>query len=116
MKKLIILVLLFILQINLHPQDVFKSIGDQLIRKDNILDGRFPKYTVDGKWTFSDKPNWFSGFTCGELWNMYDITGKVEFKTRALIHADALIKFASLDDTHDLGFIFFNSCVKAYQH
>ena len=116
MKKFIILVLLFILQINLHPQDVFKSIGDQLIRKDNILDGRFPKYTVGGKWTFSDKPNWFSGFTCGELWNMYDITGKVEFRTRALIHADALIKFASLDDTHDLGFIFFNSCVKAYQH
>jgi beta-galactosidase len=116
MKKFITIALLFILQFNSHAQDVLKSIGDQLIRKDNILDGRFPKYTVNGKWTFSDKPNWFSGFTCGELWNMYDITGKEEFKTRALIHSDRLIKYASLDDTHDLGFIFFNSCVKAYQH
>jgi beta-galactosidase len=116
MKKIIIIVLLFISQYNAQAQDVLKSISDQLIKKDNILDGRFPKYTVDGKWNFSDKPNWFSGFTCGELWNMYDITGKEELKKRALIHADNLIKYASLDDTHDLGFIFFNSCVKAYQH
>jgi beta-galactosidase len=116
MKKVITIVLLFILQFSSQAQDVLKAIGDQLIKKDNILDGRFPKFTVNGKWTFNDKPNWFSGFTCGELWNLYDITKNEEFKKRALVHSDNLIKYSSLDDTHDLGFIFFNSCVKAYQH
>lgn len=116
MKKLITLALLLILQFSSQAQDVLKSVGEQLIREDNIFAGRFPKYTVGGKWTFSDKPNWFSGFTCGELWNMYDISGKEEFKKRALAHTDRLLKYATLDDTHDVGFIFFNSCVKAYQH
>ncbi|AFN75549.1 glycosyl hydrolase family 88 [Melioribacter roseus P3M-2] len=47
---------------------------------------------------------------------MYDMTGNEEYKVRALRHSDILIKYATLDNTHDLGFIFYNSCVKAYQH
>jgi beta-galactosidase len=116
MKKTIILFLLFLVQFNSYSQDVLKPISDQLIKKDILIGSKFPKYTENGKWSLSDKPNWFAGFTCGELWYMYDITGNEELKKRAIADADHLIKYSSLDDTHDLGFIFFNSCVKAYQH
>lgn len=95
---------------------LIQNIGDQLIKKDSLFNGRFPVYTKDGKWVLSSSPNWFAGFTAGELWYMYEITGSEEYKTRALVHCDNLIKYASLSNTHDLGFIFFNSCVKAYKH
>ncbi len=116
MKSLLTLSILFVFQFISISQTIYDEVGTQLIKKDNIFNGRFPVYTVDGKWIFSEKPNWFSGFTSGELWHMYDITGKAEYKRRALVHADSLLRFASLDNTHDLGFIFFNSCVRAYQH
>ena len=117
MKK--ILLLLFavaVISSNTLAADIYKTVGDQLIRKDDIFNGRFPIYTEDGKWIFSQKPNWFSGFVAGELWYMYDITGNEEFKKRALIHSDSLIQYSTLDNTHDLGFIFFNSCVLSYKH
>ena len=116
MKKYITLILLLSLFSISYGQEVLKSVGEQLIKKDKIFNGRFPIYTVNGQWIFSDKPNWFSGFTAGELWYLYDMTGNEEFKSRALVHADNLIQHASMDNTHDLGFIFINSCVKAYQH
>lgn len=95
---------------------VVESIGKQLIKKDNIFKGNFPLYTKDGKWIFGKSPNWFSGFTAGELWYFYEITGNEEYKKRALVHADTLIKYSNLTNTHDMGFIFFNSCVKAYKY
>lgn len=116
MKKYYTLILLFLFTVNSFGQDVLKSVGDQLIKKDKIFNGRFPNYTINGQWSLGEKPNWFAGFTSGELWYMYDMTGNDVFKTRAIVHADSLIKYASLDNTHDLGFIFLNSCVKAYQH
>lgn len=93
-----------------------QNIGEQLLKKDNLVKGKFPLYTENGKWVFSDSPNWFAGFTAGELWYMYDMTGEEEYKTRALRQCDNLIQYAGLSNTHDLGFIFFNSCVKAYRH
>ncbi len=116
MKKIITFLFLFLFLTNSHGQEILKIVGDQLIKKDKIFNGKFPNYTIEGKWLLGEKPNWFSGFTSGELWYMYDMTGKEEFKSRALAHADSLIQYASLDNTHDLGFIFLNSCVKAYQH
>lgn len=95
---------------------LIQNVGEQLIRKDSLFNGRFPVYTKEGKWVFSNTPNWFAGFTAGELWYMYEITGDEKYKTRALVHCDNLIKYSSLSNTHDLGFIFFNSCVKAYKH
>ncbi|MFA7420136.1 MAG: glycoside hydrolase family 2 TIM barrel-domain containing protein [Melioribacteraceae bacterium] len=116
MKRSILIIVFLLIAGQSFGQDLYKIIGDQLIKKDNIISGKFPEYTIDGKWKVSERPNWFAGFTSGELWYMYDITGNEEFKKRALTHADNLIKYATLDNTHDLGFIFFNSCVKAYQH
>ena len=86
----------------------------QLKIKDDIINSRFPTYTEQGEWKYSEKPNWLSGFTSGELWNLYEVSKDDDLKVRALRHADNLIKFATLDNTHDLGFMFFPSVVKAY--
>ena len=90
------------------------QIKEQLIKKDDVFEGRWPEFTVDGKWQFRDKVNWFSGFTGGELFIMYDLTGDPELNKRALKHADNLIPYAGIDYTHDMGFIFLPTCVQAY--
>jgi len=95
--------------------DKINKIKIQLIKKDEILKGRLPEYTVSGKWTFRDKVNWLSGFTGGELWLLYKMTRDEELKERAIIHTNRLLNFSSIDYTHDMGFIFLPTCVQAYQ-
>ncbi len=90
-------------------------IKKQLIKKDDIIAGRFPEYTINGKWHYSEGLNWFAGFTGGELWYLFELTGEQELKKRALAHADKLTAHADSDFTHDVGFIFQPSCIKAYQ-
>lgn len=92
-----------------------EAIVAQLLEKYNIVEGKFPEYTVDGKWQFRKDANWFSGFIGGELWQLYGITKDERFKDRAIKVADNLIQYAEIDYTHDMGFIFFPSVVKAYQ-
>jgi rhamnogalacturonyl hydrolase YesR len=89
------------------------QIKDHLIKMDDTFNGRLPEYTIDGKYKYRDKVNWLSGFTGGQLWNIYDLTGDDELKERALKHADALIDFSSIDYTHDMGFIFLPTVVEA---
>ncbi len=91
------------------------SVVKQLKYKDDVLHGRFPQYTQQGEWKFSKSTSWLIGFTGGELWNLYELTKDPDLKTRAIRHADSLIQYAELDNTHDLGFIFLPSVVKAYQ-
>ena len=117
---LVLVSLLFFSSVSAAPDkvvtgDMLAALGQQLLKKDDVLAGRFPLNTVDGRWTFADQPNWFAGFTGGELWLMYDMTKNEEMRKRALAHADRLLQYASLDNTHDLGFIFLPTCVQAYQ-
>lgn len=120
MKKYhLLFVILFSLSLflTLSAQDnLVDQVKKHLIEKDNIFDGRYPEYTVNGVYKYREKVNWFSGFIGGELWNLYDLTGEEELKKRALKHADVLIPFADIDYTHDMGFIFLPTLVKAYQH
>ncbi len=90
-------------------------IGDQVTRMDTIFGDRFPEYTINGEWTFREQPNWLSGFIGGELWYLYEMTGEPDFMQRALRHADRMTDYATIDYTHDMGFIFLPTCVKAYQ-
>ncbi|MFC1547010.1 glycoside hydrolase family 88 protein [Candidatus Neomarinimicrobiota bacterium] len=98
---------------------IIKSVEKQLLAKDDIFQraGKFPEYTVNGRWNFAqgERPNWFAGFTGGELWQMYEITGNDELQDRALSHADHLLSHTDLDNTHDMGFIFMPTCVEAYE-
>ncbi|MCB9219468.1 MAG: glycoside hydrolase family 88 protein [Ignavibacteriales bacterium] len=117
LTNLIFILIFIILSTELFAQindKYLENITNQIIQKDETFDGRYPEVTVDGIYSYREKVNWFSGFLGGELWNLYDITNNEELKKRALIQADALLDFATIDYTHDMGFIFFPSVVKAY--
>ena len=102
-------------QTNEVDQSVPVQISDQLIKKANILGTKFPEYTENGSWKFRERANWLSGFLSGELWNLYDVSKNEQLKKLALVQADNLLAYSTLDNTHDMGFIFLPSCVKAFQ-
>ncbi|MFC2085506.1 glycoside hydrolase family 88 protein, partial [Bacteroidota bacterium] len=95
--------------------EYLNKVSEQLIKMDNTFDGRYPEYTINGIYKYRDRVNWLSGFTGGELWNIYELTGNEALKNRAIKHADSLIEFASIDYTHDMGFMFLLTVVKAYK-
>jgi len=95
--------------------DYLSKITEHLVAKDETFNDRYPEYTIDGIYKYRNKVNWLSGFISGELWNMYDITGDGYLELLALKHADALIEYANIDYTHDMGFIFLPTCVEAYK-
>ncbi len=95
---------------------ILNTLRGQVKEKYKIFSGRFPEYTIKGQWTFRDQPNWLSGFIGGELWLIYDMTGDEEMKKCALQHTNQLLKYSSIDYTHDMGFIFFPTCVESFRH
>lgn len=128
MKKAILLVpfiaLAGFLLINSYGRSkseaVIRVVEKQLLAKDDIFQriGKFPRYTINGRWDFDEgeRPNWFAGFTGGDLWLMYEMTGNRELKERAMTHADSLLPHTKIDYTHDMGFIFLPTVVQAYRH
>src|SRR5690606_15776180 len=120
MKKLTLLMLIFVSEIlfpqNLLNENLLNKLSSQLIKKEKAIGLKFPEYTENGIWKFRDKVNWLSGFLSGELWYMYDLTGKNEFKTSAIALADNLIQYSGIDYTHDMGFIFLPGVYKTYLH
>jgi len=92
------------------------DLKEHLIKKDVIIDNRYPEYTKDGIWQFRDEVNWLSGFLGGELWNLWELTGNPELRERAIRHAESLLPYAGIDYTHDMGFIFVPTLVAAHLH
>ncbi len=72
----------------------------QLLKKDDILAGRFPLNTVEGKWTFAAQPNWFAGFTGGELEQKSgaDLPGRTDASIREVLKRVATHQVRSLKD------------------
>lgn len=114
-RLLVVIILVGLMNTVIAQDNFIPQIKNQLIEKDKTFDGRYPDFTIDGKYKYRKKVNWFSGFIGGELWNMYDLTGDIELKERAINHADSLIQFASIDYTHDMGFIFLPTLVETYK-
>ncbi|MDD5582510.1 MAG: glycoside hydrolase family 2 TIM barrel-domain containing protein [Candidatus Marinimicrobia bacterium] len=117
--KLIAGIVLTVCTLFAHPtktitEELIQRIGNQLLFKENIIDGRLPEYTENGRWVFRDKVNWFSGMTAGELFTFYEMTGEEIYKILGLKYTDSLIPYATINYTHDMGFIFMPSVVKAY--
>ncbi len=113
----ILLCLLFLANCNAQPADFLQQLSKQVTAKADLLNGRYSDYTVNGSWAeLKDKPGWLIGFLGGELWLMYDLTGDEQLKVRALKHANKMLQYATLDNTHDLGFIFLPSVVQAFKH
>ncbi len=92
-----------------------KPLQKRVLEKVEWFDGRWPEYTVEGTWQYREKVNWFSGFLAGELWAFYAISGDEELRDAALELSDNLLEYAGIDYTHDMGFIFLPSVVRAYQ-
>ena len=76
----------------------------------NATAGVFPHHTVDSNsWQLEYKKTWIDGFLPGIYWRLYQKTGDIQFKAKAIQTQEALRFRAAENDTHDLGFIFINS-------
>ena len=85
----------------------------------DALDPRdgYPRATnADGRWNLLPATSWTSGFFAGSLWQMFDLTGDSLWAKAAKRWTEGLASNASRTDTHDLGFLVFNSFGKAIQH
>ena len=119
MKQVCIIIAVIIGMNNLMAEDnrniLIDKIGQQLLKKDELFAGRYPEYTENGRWKYRKNVNWFSGFIAGELWHFYHITRDSIYYRHALKNSEAMLPFAAIDYTHDMGFIFLPSCVQAYK-
>jgi len=81
----------------------------------NPHDG-YPRSTSpDGSWQLGDADNWTSGFFAGSLWLMDEQTGDPVWRTRAERWTAGLELQKTRTDTHDLGFVIFDSFGWQYQ-
>lgn len=70
---------------------------------------RFPRYFKDGKSVTSNSEWWCSGFYPGTLLYLYEATGDTALYAEALKKLKFLEKEQYNKDTHDLGFMMFDS-------
>jgi len=76
----------------------------------------YPRSTgPDGRWQLGDADNWTSGFFAGSLWLMDEQTGDPVWRTRAERWTAGLELQKTRTDTHDLGFVIFDSFGWQYQ-
>ena len=81
----------------------------------NPQDG-YPRSTgPDGHWQLSDADSWTSGFFAGSLWLMYAQTGDLVWRQRAQRWTAGLESQKTRTDTHDLGFMIFDSFGRQFQ-
>ena len=81
----------------------------------NPHDG-YPRSTSpDGRWQLGDADNWTSGFFAGSLWLMDEQTGDPVWRARAARWTAGLELQKTRTDTHDLGFVIFDSFGWQYQ-
>jgi unsaturated chondroitin disaccharide hydrolase len=75
-----------------------------------------PIYTVKGKW-YRQKDvwtDWTPGFYAGMMWILHEVTGKEEWKTRAIEFTTPLEERKFDRNVHDLGFIFMSTYRRWY--
>ncbi|MBR1870886.1 MAG: glycoside hydrolase family 88 protein [Kiritimatiellae bacterium] len=65
----------------------------------------FPRTFVEGKVVFVDREDRCAGFFAGELWLLYELTGKDEWLAAAREWTEPLEPARNLSRTHDVGFI-----------
>jgi unsaturated chondroitin disaccharide hydrolase len=76
----------------------------------------YPRSTgPDGRWELRDADNWTSGFFAGSLWLMYERTEDPVWRQRAERWTTGLEAQKARTDTHDLGFMIFDSFGRQHQ-
>ena len=94
-----------------HAQQRLALAADRL----DPADG-YPRATgPDGRWELGDADNWTSGFFAGTLWLLFEQTGDPVWRARAERWTVGLASQASRTDTHDLGFMIFDSFGQQYR-
>ncbi|HEY0997863.1 MAG TPA: alginate lyase family protein [Gemmatimonadaceae bacterium] len=86
--------------------------ASQLRRTADSLDPAqgWPRYTgADGRWIVTPAANWTAGFFPGTLWQMYAATRDPWWRAAAARWTAGLEPNAKRTNTHDLGFIIFDS-------
>lgn len=85
------------------------------------LGDQFPHVSCGAEWLTSSvndwqetHADWTAGFWSGILWLMYEVTGEPRYR-RAALHYCELLEPRLTYDSHDLGFLFYPSCVKGYE-
>ncbi len=80
----------------------------------------FPYYSEDNRWCFSPVTgwensygDWTAGFWPGILWTAYEINNDMRYLQQAYLFTN-MLKDRLAFTGHDLGFLFFPSCVKGY--
>lgn len=69
----------------------------------------------DGSLRLVKPRDWCSGFFAGELWQMYRYTNDPKWEKVARQFTDPIEKIKDCRETHDLGFILYNSFGKGYE-
>jgi VCBS repeat-containing protein len=78
--------------------------------------GEYPQETAsDGTWDNYSAGWWTSGFFPGNLWLMYQATGDAAWRTAAQTRQAGLESQKTRTDTHDLGFMLFDSFGNGYR-
>lgn len=79
--------------------------------------GFFPIYTTNGKWFHQGElwTDWTGGFFAGQMWHFYRITNDDCWKECAEYYSDLLEHRRHDRNVHDLGFIFLNTFLPAYE-
>ena len=104
--------------------------GTQTVSTDSLLNIRFQKlsdYPVDSlsfPRSYNEKSDellkvsskdWTSGFFPGNLWQIYKLTGKEVFKTKAIEWTKLMEKEKYNAGTHDMGFKMYSSFGEGYE-
>ena len=90
----------------------------QLRRAADSLDPRagYPRATTpEGRWSLTPASAWTSGFFAGELWYMYQLTREPYWRAQAERWTAGLESNKTRTDTHDLGFLIFDSFGQEYR-
>ena len=83
-----------------------------------LSDGFKPSHSTDDFYPKSDNNEWTNGMWTGEINVLYELTGRKDFKRKALEHVGDF-KFRIDEkvniDNHDMGFLYSPSCVAGYK-
>ena len=74
-----------------------------------------PRTLVDGKLKLVSSRDWTSGFFPGELWYLYEYTGKTSWKKEAIRFTSFMEREKTNGTTHDMGFKIYCSVGNAYR-
>ncbi|KAL0488074.1 unsaturated disaccharide hydrolase [Acrasis kona] len=98
-------------------EDILKFADAQLTNTVKITQGGlFANNTLpSGKWTYTSSGAWTSGFYTGCLWYMYALTNDTKWLERAKATLPYLSREQYNKNTHDIGFIIFNSFGLGYK-